>query len=179
MHPVHPDVDVIPIREITLAERAVLLFPDGQEPADRAGAKPRGVLPEQGGKRLLEVPRAEAAQIEHRQHLGHFGATAHVGRQDLARKPLSLSSLVYAPVVDPGSRNLDRSRPERDSARPGLPVANHQRVAPFVSLAPESLQVGGHFGLERRLKHAPGPLPGDFVERERHLPRLHGGGVRG
>src|SRR5690606_27936036 len=51
--------------------------------------------------------------------------------------------------------------------------------APFVSLAPESLQVGGHFGLERRLKHAPGPLPGDFVERERHLPRLHGGGVRG
>src|SRR5690606_21152616 len=159
--------------------RAVLLLPDREHAADHTRAEPCArLLSKERRQRFLEVPRRQTAQIQDRQHLGQFRAPPHVGRQDLARKALPLA-LDHSPVIDPGSLDLHRPASQRDPPGPRPSVPHHQRVARFVSLAPVSLQVGGHFRLERRLEHATGPLPGELVQREPSLPRLQRRGVDG
>jgi hypothetical protein len=125
-------------------------------------------------QRLLKVPRREAPQVQHRQHLGDLGRASHVGRQDPACEPLPPTRRVDPPVIHPG--RLHGQCPRAASHRPGpsLPIAHHQRVPAGVPLL-VALEIGGDFHLERVAQHLSRSLQRNIIERlgaERPFQRL-------
>jgi len=71
VNPVHPQVDVVGARQISLTERPRFVLPLAGQPGDRGGREP-----DTRAKELLqgrtEVAGRQTTQIQQRQHLGHL-----------------------------------------------------------------------------------------------------------
>ena len=106
MNPVDPDIDGVPIGQVALPELPILVFPDRGQPRDVGRAQPGRVVSQQHGQRFAEVARGQPAERENRQHLGHLGGPAHVGRKDPAGEPLALARGIDPLVVHPRRAHL-------------------------------------------------------------------------
>ena len=167
--PVHPDVDVVELAQVSPLKFRMLPLPLGRQPRDRRRRQARRIFSQQNGQRFAEIARGETPQVEHRQHLGHLGRAPHVGRKNPARKTLLAAQCIHAPVVDPRGVNLHGARTQGDLPRPGLAVSHHQRSVPFVPLVPMVLDVGSRFRLHRHGQHPPGALACYLVQHPSRL----------
>ena len=77
---VDPHIHVVPVGQVALPERPVVRLPHGGQARDVGGTEAGRVVAEQHRQRLTEVARRQSTQIQDRQHLGHLGRSAHVGR---------------------------------------------------------------------------------------------------
>jgi DDE family transposase len=79
---VGPDVDIAVRREIAPLPVLVLGLPFGREAGDDGRRQVRGVLAQQGGQRLLKVPRRDPAQVKDRRSWRklHLGVDADTGQ---------------------------------------------------------------------------------------------------
>lgn len=108
-------------------------------------------------------------QIQQGQDLRYLWRTAHVGRDDHALEPSSVSVLIYPAVVDPRSPHLHGSGSQQNLPLPGIAVARHQGAAAFVALASGCIEVFLYLGLQCLGEHPPRSGSGKLIEVEQTL----------
>jgi hypothetical protein len=156
VHPIGPDVHVVPVVESTMLELPILVLPLARQPADVGRRQTRSVLAKERAQSRPEIAGRQAPKVEHRQNLGHLGRAAHVGRQDRAGEALALPVLVLSSVVDSRSPDLERPGTAGHLPRPGLTVANDQTMTSLVEFVLVPLDVRRDFLSQRTLEHSPG-----------------------
>ncbi len=68
-------------------------------------------------------------------------------------------------VVDPRGHHSDRARGGQHGARLVIAVAYHQPMPVAVELIGELLDIGGNFGLQRRMQHLAGAIADDLIQQ--------------
>jgi hypothetical protein len=163
VHPVDPDVDLVPVGRL-LHERPVLVLPGLDESGDHRGREP-GRRPEETLERRCEVPGRQSVQVEQWQHLGDLRGPPAPRRDDRGFELRLLAGLlVDAPVVHPRSPDRNGPSDRLDASWPGMSVAGDECVSVLVPLVTDSGEIRVHLGLEGSCEHLPSPLSADLVQ---------------
>jgi hypothetical protein len=160
MHPVHPPVHVVGARQVPLRPLVVLGLP-GLGEALHGGGGQVGRRAEELAQGGSEVPRRQAAQVKHRQDLGHLGRLSHVGRQDDRAVMLA-----FPAVIDPGGFDLGQAGTGRYLPFLGIAIADDEALARLVDQVGVGVQVGPALGEERHLEHFLGGQAAQLVQAD-------------
>src|ERR1019366_9546544 len=171
VHPVDPEVHVVPVCKVACHEGTVLVLPGRGEPGDHRSRQP-GCRTEEPLAGRGEVACRESVEVEQWQDLGDLRGPAAPGRDDDgAELGLLAGFLVHALVVHPRCFDLDRSGPGLDLALSCVAVARHETVPVLVTLISELGEIRLHFGLQGRGEQSSLPLRGRSRPGRSDLPR--------
>ncbi len=154
IHPVGPEIDVAPGRQIALSPRLILVPPERLQPPNGARRQTRRVHAQQRRQGLAEIARGDALQIKPRQQFLHRLGPAQVARQDRrgeADAPVRRIAVAHPRRLDP-----DRADPGLYLAFRQIAVAHNAATAPGVG----QIRVGRDMALDFRFNRLRKQLTG-------------------